>query len=130
MAENMEHSKESTTTEPVNSKVESLSTMSPSGLDHLSFQFTVEKLNGKNYREWAQSINLIIDGKWKQGYLTGEKKKPATTDTVHLNRWQSENSMATAWMVNSMIPAIGKTFFFPTHGKGCMGCCTGHVLRH
>ena len=31
---------------------------------------TIEKLNGKNYREWAQAIKLVIDGKGKLGLLT------------------------------------------------------------
>lgn len=51
MAENMKRGKKSTTLESVNSEVESLSVMSPFGLDNSSFQFTVKKLNGKDYRE-------------------------------------------------------------------------------
>ena len=31
---------------------------------------TIEKLNSKNYREWAQAIKLVIDGKRKLGLLT------------------------------------------------------------
>lgn len=75
-----------------------------------SFQLTVEKFNGRNYRQWTQSIRLIIDGKEKLGYLTKAAKKP--TDTSHLLKWQSENSMVIAWLVNSMLPSIGKTYLF------------------
>lgn len=78
--------------------------------ENSSFQLTVEKLNGKNYRKWAQSIKLVIDGKGKLGYLTGESKKPI--DVALLQRWKSENSMVIAWLVQSMKPAIGKTFLF------------------
>ena len=35
---------------------------------------TVEKLNGKNYKEWAQAIKLDIDGKGKLGFLTSETR--------------------------------------------------------
>lgn len=82
------------------------------GIDNSSFQLTAERLNGKNYRECAQSIKLIIDGKGKLGYLIGEKQQPASTDAVSLQRWRSENSLVTAWLVNSMKPVIGKTYLF------------------
>ncbi|KAK3230206.1 hypothetical protein Dsin_002087 [Dipteronia sinensis] len=71
---------ESETSENLDNETEVISTMSSKGLDNLSFQFTVEKLKGRNFREWAQSMKLVIDGKGKLGYLTGETKKPATTD--------------------------------------------------
>ncbi|RVW74527.1 hypothetical protein CK203_053785 [Vitis vinifera] len=38
--------------------------------DNSPLHLTVEKLNGKNYREWAQAIKLVIDGKGKLGFLT------------------------------------------------------------
>lgn len=67
-------------------------------------------MDGKNYREWAQSIKLLIDGKGKLGYLTGETKMP--TDPVLLQRWRLENSLVIVWLVNSMKPSIGKTYLF------------------
>ena len=82
------------------------------GLDNSSVQLTIEKLNGKNFREWAQSMKLFIDGKRRLGYLTGEVKKPEDTDPPALEKWQSENSMVISWLVNSMKPAIGKTYMF------------------
>lgn len=85
--------------------------MSPNESENSSFQFSVEKFNGSNFLEWAQSIKLVIDGKGKLGYLTGETKKPSSTD-ASLQKWKSENSMVTAWLVNSMKPSIGKTYMF------------------
>ena len=40
--------------------------------DNSPLHLTVKKLNGKNYREWAQAIKLVIDGKGKLGFLTNE----------------------------------------------------------
>lgn len=40
-------------------------TMNSSELYNSSFQFTVEKFDDKNYKEWAQSITLVIKGKVK-----------------------------------------------------------------
>lgn len=108
----MKRGKKSTTLESVNSEVESLSVMSPFGLDNSSFQFTVKKLNRKDYREWGQSIKLIVNEKGKLWYLTGGRRSLPPTNTVILHRWQLENSMVTAWMVNSMTPKIGKTYLF------------------
>ena len=75
---------------------------------------TVTKLNGHNYLEWAQSIKLAIDGRGKIGHLTGEISKPAAGDP-NLKKWQSENSLIIAWLINSMEPTIGKPhLFLPT----------------
>ena len=74
--------------ETTDNRSEAMSTFGSNGADNSSFQLTVEKLNGKNYLEWAQSIKLVIDGKGKLGYLTGETKKPPSTDSS-LQKWQS-----------------------------------------
>ena len=75
---------------------------------------TVTKLNGHNYLEWAQSVKLAIDGREKMGHLTGEILKSAVGDP-NKKKWQSENSLVIAWLINSMEPAIGKPhLFLPT----------------
>lgn len=51
--------------------------MSSGSFENSSFQFTVKKLNEKYYHEWTQSIELIIDGKRKFGYLNEEAEEPA-----------------------------------------------------
>ncbi|KAL2497494.1 Bifunctional aspartokinase/homoserine dehydrogenase 1 [Abeliophyllum distichum] len=93
-------------------ETEVISTTSLNGAENSSFQLTVEKLNGRNYREWAQSIKLVIDGKGKLEFLTGEKKKPEAIDATSLQKWKSENSLVIAWLVNSMKPTIEKTYLF------------------
>ena len=73
---------------------------------------TVEKLNGKNYREWAQAIKLIIDEKGKLGFLTGETRRPPPTDVAASQKWRSKNSFTTSCLIHSMKPSIGKTYMF------------------
>ena len=80
--------------------------------DNSPLHLTVEKLNGKNYREWAQAIKLIINGKGKLGFLTGKTRRPPPTDAVASQKWQSENSFITSCSINSMKPTIGKTYMF------------------
>lgn len=64
-----------TTSESVTSETEMTPTMSSIGIDNSSFELMVEKLDGMNYREWAQFIKLV-DGKGKIGYLIGDTKQP------------------------------------------------------
>lgn len=53
----------------------------------------------------------MIEGKGKLGHLIREITKPVVDDPA-LRTWRSENSMAIAWLVNSMEPTIGKTHVF------------------
>ena len=85
---------------------------SPSAFNNSPLHLAVEKLNGKNYREWAQTIKLIINGKGKLGFLTGKTRRPPPTDAVASQKWQSENSFITSCLINSMKPVIGKMYIF------------------
>ena len=59
------------------------SSMGPVGaFDNSPLHLTIEKFNDKNYREWAQAINLVIDRKGKLGLLTGETRQPPPTDVA------------------------------------------------
>ncbi|KZV18803.1 hypothetical protein F511_37198 [Dorcoceras hygrometricum] len=86
-------------------------TVSPNGLEHSSVHITIHKLNGKNFLEWAQSIKLIIEGRGRLGYLTGDTREPEKGDPKW-SSWKSENSMVMAWLINSMEPPIGRTYLF------------------
>ncbi|RVW51120.1 hypothetical protein CK203_078125 [Vitis vinifera] len=89
------------------------SSMGPVGaFDNSPLHLTIEKLNGNNYREWAQAIKLVIDGKGKLGFLTGETQRPPPTDVAASQKWRSENSFITSCLINSMKPSIGKTYMF------------------
>ena len=66
--------------------------------------------------EWAQSVKLAIDGKGRLGYLTGEIKRPKEGDDG-FNTWRSENSLVTAWLLNSMEASIAKPHMFMKTAK-------------
>ncbi|GMP34973.1 hypothetical protein CsSME_00052031 [Camellia sinensis var. sinensis] len=108
MGDNSINSRGSTTSETQTSRTTSI--ISSNGLEGSSVQLSAEKLNGKNFREWAQSVKLAVDGRGKLGYLTGDSQKPESTDAVAVQRWRSENSLITSWLINSMKPTIGKTY--------------------
>ncbi|KAJ9682803.1 hypothetical protein PVL29_018680 [Vitis rotundifolia] len=83
-----------------------------SAFDNSPLHLTVLKLNSKNNREWAQAIKLVINEKGKLGFLTGETRRPPLTDVAASQKWWSENSFITSCLINSMKPAIGKTYMF------------------
>lgn len=76
-----------------------------------SLQITQHKLNGGNFLEWSQSVLMVIQGKGRLEYLTGEAKAPEKGSAGY-KTWASENSMAKAWLVNSMEPRIGRTSLY------------------
>lgn len=90
------------TSETHDRKTDALSSMGSTSLSQLSLRLTVEKFNGKNFREWAQSIQLVLDSSGKFCYLISVTPKPASTDSLSLQKWTLENSMLTAWLENSM----------------------------
>ena len=82
-----------------------------SGVENFPIQLTGHKLESKNYLERAQSIKLVVDGKGKLGYLTGEAKKPKQIHPAWWT-WKAESSLATTWMISSIEALIGKTYLF------------------
>ena len=76
-----------------------------------TLQITQHKLNGLNFREWYQSVLLVIRGKGKVGYLTGETCQPKQGDSGY-QQWEAENSIIMALLINFMEARIGRTFLF------------------
>lgn len=76
-----------------------------------SFQMTQHKLTGSNFQEWYQSVLLVIKGKGKMGYLTGEITALVSTDPNY-KTWEAGNSIVMAWLINLMDPQIGRTYLF------------------
>ncbi|KAK4254159.1 hypothetical protein QN277_020331 [Acacia crassicarpa] len=71
-----------------------------------------EKLTSDNYREWSQSMILALDGRDKLEYITGEAKKPSTSDTKEFRKWKSENALVSSWLINAMSSSIKKSFMY------------------
>ncbi|KAK6927393.1 Retrotransposon Copia-like, N-terminal [Dillenia turbinata] len=60
--------------------------------DNLSLQISPVKLDGTNYLSLSRSCLLFIQARGLKGYVTGEKPKPAITDST-CNQWEAENSL-------------------------------------
>ncbi|KAK6921131.1 Retrotransposon Copia-like, N-terminal [Dillenia turbinata] len=77
--------------------------------DNPSLQINLVKLDGTNYLSWSRSCLLFIQARGLKGYVTGEKPKPAITDSTY-NQWEAENSLVMSWLINSMQPHISKGY--------------------
>lgn len=80
-------------------------------LESPSLQITQHKLNGTNFREWFQSVLLVVIGKGKEGYLTSDVAR-SSTESAGSSIWEAENAIVMAWLVNSMEPKISRTYLF------------------
>ena len=47
---------------------------------------TGHKLNGQNYNQWVRSVKIYLQGKGKEGYITGDSKCPKKGDS-NLEKW-------------------------------------------
>ncbi|KAJ9561371.1 hypothetical protein OSB04_006531 [Centaurea solstitialis] len=61
--------------------------------DNSSLVITNHKLDGKNFLQWSQSVLMVIRGRGKLGYLTGEIPRPTQTDKQYPT-WELNNSIA------------------------------------
>ncbi|KAJ1395404.1 Gag-polypeptide of LTR copia-type [Sesbania bispinosa] len=72
---------------------------------------TGHKLNGQNYPQWVRSVKIFLQGKGKEGYITGDSKSPKKGDP-NLNKWKLENSLVMSWLLNTMTNEIGENFMY------------------
>ena len=77
-------------------------------------QITNIRLNESNFLRWSQLVHMYIRGRGKIGYLNGETKAPQKEDPTYA-KWDAENSMIMAWLVNSMDEDISANYMcYPT----------------
>lgn len=68
---------------------------STANTDQISLQIMTHKLNGKYYLQWSRSVQMVIHGKGKYGYLDGSIAKPTPADPF-FQPWEVQNSMVMA----------------------------------
>ena len=89
------------------------------GTENPSLQITLNKLNGRNFLQWSQSVTLFLCGKGRLEYNTGETKAPDVLDPGYL-QWDVENSMVQTWLINSMDVDIGRTYLFLPYDRNLL----------
>ncbi|XP_074374435.1 uncharacterized protein LOC141714838 [Apium graveolens] len=82
----------------------------------LPLQITPFKLNGKNYLQWSRSVQMVIRGRGKIGFLDGSLKKPSSTDPSY-NMWDTQNALVMSWLINSMEEQIGSLYLVHSTAK-------------
>ncbi|TYH10286.1 hypothetical protein ES288_A07G166500v1 [Gossypium darwinii] len=82
-------------------------------LDSSGLTITCHRLNGNTFLEWSQSVKIFLLGRERLGYVTGEIKKSAVTDT-DFAKWMRDNGQVMTWLLNSMTPSISRNFLLYT----------------
>ena len=101
---------------------------SAGAFDNSPLHLTVEKLNGKNYREWAQAIKLVIDGKWK-AMVSYRQDSTTTSDRCNSIPKTVVRKLFHHLMLDQLheVSHLGN-IYVPLDGKGCVGCDMGNIL--
>ncbi|KAK3224572.1 hypothetical protein Dsin_004434, partial [Dipteronia sinensis] len=84
--------------------------------DNSYLQITSYKLNGKNFFQWSWSVQMVIRGRGKIGYLDGSTKKPDPTDPTYTTR-DTQNALVMSWLIHSMEEHIGSLYLVHTTAK-------------
>ena len=75
-----------------------------------NLKITTISFNGQNYLKWSQAVELYLKARGKMGHLDGRVTAPSTTDPGY-DRWEIENSVIMSWLINSMVPELGESFY-------------------
>ena len=75
-----------------------------------NLKITTVPFNGQNYLKWSQAVELYVKARGKMGHLDGRVKAPSTTDPEY-DKWEIENFVLMSWLINSMVPEIGESFY-------------------
>ena len=68
------------------------------------------KLEGTtNYLSWSRRALLAVEQKELDGHLLGVVAEPGDKTTVEGKRWKVINSVLIGWLLNSVVPPIGRS---------------------
>lgn len=84
--------------------------------DHHSVAITAFKLNGHNFIPWSRSIQMLIRGKGKIGFIDGSLVQPSTSDPS-FSSWDMNNSLVMSWLIHSMDSCIGELYLLYSTAK-------------
>ena len=93
-----------------------ISTIVPTSFfeNSLSIPVTAFKLNGQNFLLWFRSVQMIIKGKGKFGFLNGSDKQPPHQDPT-FSVWDMHNSLVMSWIIHSMEDSVAEVcLLYPT----------------
>ena len=60
---------------------------------------------------------MFLSGRERLGYVTGTLEKPAATAAGYA-KWIREDNQVMTWLINSMIPVVGKNFLLYSTSAG------------
>ena len=84
--------------------------------DNSPLQITPYKLNGRNFLQWSRTVQMVIRGRGKIGFIDGTTKRPDPTDPTYA-AWDTQNALVMAWLINSMEEHIGSLYLVHSTAK-------------
>ena len=70
------------------------------------------KLEGAtNYLSWSRRALLAVEQKELDGHLLGAVDEPGDETTMEGKRWKVINSVLVGWLLNSVVPPIGRSLW-------------------
>ncbi|KAA0067418.1 tRNA modification GTPase MnmE [Cucumis melo var. makuwa] len=78
------------------------------------------KLNDNNYFSWSQSVKMVLEGRHKFSFLTGEILRPPPGDPQE-RYWKGEDYLLRSTLINCMEPQIGKPLPYVATAKDIFG---------
>ena len=85
-------------------------------MDDPNLKITSTLFNGQNFMPWSQLGALYLRGQGKMGHLDGHITAPNLKDPTY-DKWEIYNSIILAWLINSMVPKIGESYYEMKTGK-------------
>ncbi|CAN1240915.1 Retrovirus-related Pol polyprotein from transposon RE2 [Linum perenne] len=76
----------------------------------------IQKLDGRNYLQWSQSMQMHIAGRGKIGYITGNTTKPSESDSTY-QTWFEHDNLVRCWLITSMNTNIGENYLLHQSAK-------------
>lgn len=84
--------------------------------DHPGLNLTSDLLTSSNYSTWSLDILLALEARGKDRFITGVLPKPEVTDPDYM-MWKKNDAMIRAWIKNSMLPELQRSFAYVTSAK-------------
>ena len=102
-------------------------TMTSSGSENSTFQFTVEKLNGKNFLKWAQ-IDQTGD-RWKRQVGISHRRNQEAILYRYLLSEVEVRKLDGNRMAGQLDEALNwENLYVSSYRRGCLGCCERNIL--
>ncbi|KAL0319675.1 UNVERIFIED_CONTAM: hypothetical protein Sradi_5229000 [Sesamum radiatum] len=85
-------------------------------LDHHGMVMISAPLNGNNCLSWSRSVQIVLEGCDKLGYIDGSCMRP-TDESPDLKQWKIADSMLRTWILNTLSKDIVNAYLYAASAR-------------